>query len=395
MRLNRQFIRTQLMAQNILKKDPAAKRENTTSENTAAVLEKAYSRLETRSSDKGIGQLNYSKTSVAANNGAFSKVFQSANDRTVTDTGEETVIRSNNPYESESDIRIKMLDEKYSRMNAINKTKPDPLGYIKDKYQNSKSPYFRSDLSAAERQAAYDNETEWLFKGKAQNYNLQDAAFRNLTFNGEVESENAKVFQRSRVNQQLQVLLNRNHIQIPAGTELTFTITPIDYKVKVSGTDDKELIGQIERLLQSGDNSKELFLHIMKSQTSDSAQYSEAAYQKYQAVREMYEVTGYHLKDLEVVDGRYITPDGRDLLEVYKEKLENDPMQKQTASYAISHYGSQLSSIAKIGYDAIPDFILSIGYRNGSLRDLGQSKSYGTGDTEWLETLKRQTGVNY
>lgn len=102
-------------------------------------------------------------------------------------------------------------------MNAINKSKPDPLGYIKDKYQNSKSPYFRSDLSAAERQAAYDNETEWLFKGKAQNYNLQDAVFRNVTFHGEVEAENEKVYQRGQVNQQLQVLLNRNHIHIPEG----------------------------------------------------------------------------------------------------------------------------------------------------------------------------------
>ncbi len=100
----------------------------------------------------------------------------------MTDNGKETVIDSNNSYESESDIRIKILDEKYSRIDAINKTKSDPLGYIKDKYQNSKSPYFRSDLSPAERQAAYDNETEWLFKGKAQSYNLQDAAFRNVTF---------------------------------------------------------------------------------------------------------------------------------------------------------------------------------------------------------------------
>lgn len=218
MRLNRQFIRTQLMAQNILNRNAAATRENT-SENTATVLEQAYSRPESRSSNEGINQFNYSKASVTGNNGTFSKVYQSANDRTVTDTGEETVIQSKNPYESESDIRIKILDEKYSRMNAINKTKSDPLGYIKDKYQNSKSPYFRSDLSAAERQAAYDNETEWLFKGKAQNYNLQDAAFRNVMFNGEVEAENEKVYQRSQVNQQLQVLLNRNHIHIPQGTE--------------------------------------------------------------------------------------------------------------------------------------------------------------------------------
>ncbi|MEG7336309.1 DUF4885 domain-containing protein [Bacillus sp. 0102A] len=394
MRLNRQFIRTQLMAQNILKQNPAAKRENT-SENTAAVLEKAYSRLESRSANKGINQFNYSKTSVAGNSGTFSKVYQSANDRTVMDTGEETVIQSNNPYESESDIRIKILDEKYSRINAINKTKSDPLGYIKDKYQNSKSPYFRSDLSAAERQAAYDNETEWLFKGKAQNYNLQDAVFGNVTFHGEVEAENEKVYQRSQVNQQLQVLLNRNDIHIPEGTELTFTITPIDYKVQVSGTKDEALIKQIEQALQFGDNSKELFLHIMKSQSIDSTQYSEEAYQKYQAAREMYDVTGYQLKDLEVIDGRYVTPDGRDLLDVYKEELEKDPVQKQTASYAISHYRSELSKMAEAGYDAIPDFILSIDYSNGSLRDVGQSKSYGTGDTEWLETLKRQTGATY
>ncbi|MEG7379987.1 DUF4885 domain-containing protein [Bacillus subtilis] len=394
MRLNRQFIRSQLMAQNILKQNPAAKRENT-SENTAAVLEKAYSRLESRSANKGINQFNYSKTSVAGNSGTFSKVYQSANDRTVMDTGEETVIQSNNPYESESDIRIKILDEKYSRINAINKTKSDPLGYIKNKYQNSKSPYFRSDLSAAERQAAYDNETEWLFKGKAQNYNLQDAVFRNVTFHGEVEAENEKVYQRSQVNQQLQVLVNRNDIHIPEGTELTFTITPIDYKVQVSGTKDEALIKQIEQALQSGDNSKELFLHIMKSQSIDSTQYSEEAYQKYQAAREMYDVTGYQLKDLEVIDGRYVTPDGRDLLDVYKEELEKDPVQKQTASYAISHYRSELSKMAEAGYDAIPDFILSIDYSNGSLRDVGQSKSYGTGDTEWIETLKRQTGATY
>lgn len=330
MRLNRQFIRTQLIAQNILSKNAPAKRENAT-ENPAAVLEKAYSRLKSQSSTGGINQFNYSKTSVSGNSGTFSKVYQSANDRTVTDTGEETVIQSQNPYESESDIRIKILDEKYSRMNAINKTKSDPLGYIKDKYQNSKSPYFRSDLSAAERQAAYDNETEWLFKGKAQNYNLQDAVFRNVTFHGEVEAENEKVYQRGQVNQQLQVLLNRNHIHIPEGTELTFTITPIDYQVRVSGTDDQDLIKQIEQVLQSGDNSKELFLHIMKSQSSDSAQFSEEAYKKYQAAREMYEVTGYHLKDLEVIDGRYVTPEGRDLMDVYKEELEKDPVQKQTA----------------------------------------------------------------
>lgn len=143
MRLNRQYIRTQLMVQNMLK-EHAFKTSKTRSSHTAAVFEK--------SSAEGLKRLNYSKDRIVNNAGSFSRLYQTANNRTVADTGEETVIRANNPYESQSDICTKILDEKYSRINAINKTKPDPLGYIKDKYKNPASPYFRSDLTAARRQ---------------------------------------------------------------------------------------------------------------------------------------------------------------------------------------------------------------------------------------------------
>ncbi|RCK09657.1 DUF4885 domain-containing protein [Bacillus licheniformis] len=80
--------------------------------------------------------------------------------------------------------------------------------HIMKSLSSDSAQYSNNDLSAAERQAAYDNETEWLFKGKAQSYNMQDAAFRNVTFNGEVETENEKVYQRSQVNKQLQALLD-------------------------------------------------------------------------------------------------------------------------------------------------------------------------------------------
>ncbi|MCY9152352.1 DUF4885 domain-containing protein [Bacillus haynesii] len=393
MRLNSQYIRTQLMVQNMLKRNAANTTLKNVSSDITALAKKASSQAG-RPSKESLSKLNYSKDSIVNHAGAFRRAYEAANDQTVADTGKETKINAQNPYVSESDIRKKILDEKYSKINIMNKTKPDPLGYIKDKYKNSNSPYFRNDLSAAERQAAYDNETEWLFKGKAQNYNMQDAAFRNVTFNGEVETENEKIYQRSQVNKQLQALLDQYHIAIPADTALTFTISPIDYQVKVSGTDDEQLIHQIEHILQSGENSKQLFLHIMKSLSSDSAQYSKEAQQKYQTVREIYEVKGYHLKDLEVVDGRYVTPDGRDLLDVYKEELEKDPVQKKTAHFAIAHYGAELNRLAEAGYDSVPDFILSIDYSNGSLRDTGQKKSYGTGDTAWLRELKRRTGVN-
>ena len=43
---------------------------------------------------------------------------------------------------------------------------------------------------------------------------------------------------------------------MPEGANLTFTISPIDYLLKVSGTDDKELTQQIEAVLNSGKTAK-------------------------------------------------------------------------------------------------------------------------------------------
>lgn len=90
MRLNRQYIRTQLMVQNMLK-EHASKTSKTRSSHTAAVFKK--------SSAEGLKQLNYSKDRIVNNSGSFSRLYQTANNRTVADTGEETVIRANNPYE--------------------------------------------------------------------------------------------------------------------------------------------------------------------------------------------------------------------------------------------------------------------------------------------------------
>ena len=158
------------------------------------------------SGTRDLSQMNYSRSGVTEKGSSLSRLYQSANQKTITDNGNETVIDADNPYESESDIASRILDEKYSRINEINKRKSDPLRYIKDKYQRADSPYFRSDLSESERQAAYHNETEWLFKGKAQSYDFRDAAFRGETLNGEIQVENERVFQRAQVNQQIDML---------------------------------------------------------------------------------------------------------------------------------------------------------------------------------------------
>ncbi|WP_045926338.1 DUF4885 family protein [Bacillus siamensis] len=386
MRLNARYIKNQVMAQQVL--------QQYSSKTNAKDAAKRPDRLLIQSGGtRDLSQVNYSRSGVTEKGSSLSRLYQSANQKTIADNGNETVIAADNPYESESDIASRILDEKYSRINEINKRKSDPLHYIKDKYQRPDSPYFRSDLTESERQAAYHNETEWLFKGKAQSYDFRDAAFRGEKLNGEIQGENEKVFQRGQVNQQIGVLFHRNHIQIPEGANLTFTISPIDYLLKVSGTDDQELTQQIEAVLNSGENSKELFAHIIRSRSDDSSQFTPEAYEKYQVVREMYEVTGYHLKGLQTVGGKFVTEDGRDLLDVYKEALQHDPLLKHTAAEAAAHYGQALTKLARTGYDAIPDLVLSIDYKDGSLRDAGQSRQYGFGDTDWLSEWKRELGV--
>ncbi|AME06594.1 DUF4885 domain-containing protein [Bacillus siamensis] len=386
MRLNARYIKNQIMAQQMLQ-------QNSSKTNVKDAAKRPDSLLIQSGGTRDLSQVNYSRSGVTEKGSSLSRLYQSANQKTITDNGNETVIAADNPYESESDIASRILDEKYSRINEINKRKSDPLRFIKDKYQRPDSPYFRSDLTESERQAAYHNETEWLFKGKAQSYDFRDAAFRGETLNGEIQGENEKVFQRGQVNQQIGVLFHRNHIQIPEDANLTFTISPIDYLLKVSGTDDQELTQQIEAVLNSGENSKELFAHIIRSRSDDSSQFTPEAYEKYQVVREMYEVTGYHLKDLQTVGGKFVTEDGRDLLEIYKEALQHDPLLKHTAAEAAAHYGQALTKLARTGYDAIPDLVLSIDYKDGSLRDAGQSRQYGSGDTEWLSEWKRELGV--
>lgn len=126
----------------------------------------------------------------------------------------------------------------------------------------------------------------------------------------------------------------------------------------------------------------------MGSRTDDSVQFEKESYEKYQAVREIYEKTGYHLGDLHAQNGTFMTEDGRDILDVYREALEKDPLMKDFTSVVLSHYGSEVKHLASVGYDTVPDLVLSIHYQNGDLEDMGQSKNYSANNRAWLPSLQ-------
>ncbi|WP_394158267.1 DUF4885 family protein [Bacillus altitudinis] len=304
------------------------------------------------------------------------------NNQNFTDFNSQSAIKSTNEVMTESDRRMKILDEKYEKINEQNKRFKDPQSHIYDKYRNPYSSYFRSDLTKVEREAAYTMEMSWARNNKGGQYDFNDAIFRNeKRYDPTQESVEKKLLNRQKVNEQLQALFSTNGLNIPKNANLTFTIDPNHFKLVVSGTTDESLVKQIEDILNTSNNTRELFFHIMKSRNDDSTQFTPDSLAKFHLVNQIKTVTGYNLKDLSIVNGQFVTDTGANIFDIYKEELLKNPYTAENARIAASHYGAQLFDLAKNGYDSIPDLVLSIGYENGSLYDIGQKVNYGVKKT--------------
>ncbi|MES9725397.1 DUF4885 family protein [Bacillus safensis] len=300
------------------------------------------------------------------------------NKQNLPDFNSHPAIKSTNEVMTEADRRMKILDEKYEKINEQNKRFNDPQDHIYNKYRNPYSSYFRSDLTKPEREAAYIMGMSWARNNKGGQYDFNDAIFRNeKRYDPTQDSVERKIFNRQKVNEQLQDLFSKNGISIPKNTNLTFTIDPNNFKLVVSGSKDESLMKQIEDLLNTTNNTRELFFHIMKSRNDDSTQFTPDSLAKFHLVNQIKTVTGYNLKDLSIVNGQFVTDNGTNIFDLYKEELLKNPYTAENARIAASHYGAQLFDLAKNGFDSIPDLLLSIGYQNGSLQDIGQKVNYG------------------
>ena len=100
-------------------------------------------------------------------------------------------------------------------------------------------------------------------------------------------------------------------------------------------------------------------------------------------------MTGYTLKDLEIKDGKFITPDGTDIVEIYAKKInENSKMSEDHKMMIISADTADLKKLAKDGFDSVPDLVLSIDYQNNSFYDVKQSENFGTEKSGWIKEWK-------
>ena len=74
-------------------------------------------------------------------------------------------------------------------------------------------------------------------------------------------TDREKQHARSVVNQQISNLLSKNGISISKQADLVFSIDPYTYQLTVSGNADRDTLSQIEKLLNEGDNAKNIWTH--------------------------------------------------------------------------------------------------------------------------------------
>ena len=337
--------------------------------------------------------IDKSKNSEAVNINIDSKTLDTLN--LLSSLEEETILKArlNGYVNTEAKLARERLEEVYSKATKENKKFANPEQHIRDKYLSQASPYYIEGLSRVEREVAHRHESDYLKYGKLRNISAIDPNLKDLnSINGIVDSVEKRAFDRDMVNEQFQQLLNKYGISIPKDSNLKFTIEPYDYKVTVSGLDDKNLSSLIEDVLNTGDNSKELFRHIQYSRPTylgTSEQFSEDKSMKYGIFHNVKELTGYDLRELENVDGKFLTKDGTDVIELLRIGVMNSKhISEEYKGVAFDSYSADLSEVAKKGFENIEDLNLSIDYKNGSFHDVGQSETYGVGKRDWIYELK-------
>lgn len=268
-----------------------------------------------------------------------------------------------------------------------------PERHLIDKYKNAASPYFRSDMSAEERDLAYRQELELMRYGDISTMNdpyaLEGTGIVNNIVMIGMEATNRV---RNQIGSSIHELLELNGITLPEGQSFQLDVSSYDFHISVHGLDDKELTAHIEAVLNQGDNGMHLYTHLLSSDVSvfgleSAEQYQMIDQEKVSLYAMTEDLTGLDIRTLER-DGRdFFTPDGQKLWDVLVDKAALLGNSDGSMGYDVSGYLNIYRLMAQIGWEGSSDS-LGILYQNGSLFDTGTEYGYGPGQTDWQNWVK-------
>ena len=315
----------------------------------------------------------------------------------IASSADTTVGYQYDGFTAEDRLVQKVLREHYDKVYKENLTHSDPMAYVRSKYCDVTSPNFCSHMTAEQRSIAYRTEKRMLQTGgkpiggfARYDYALKDykdlytGGSRSTGYSRNTDKE--KRHARSVINQQILNLFSNHGVYLSKQVDLKFSVDPYTYQLKVSGNTDKDTLSLIEKLLNEGDNAKNIWTHTwicMHDADNEvvNLQANMIKANQYSLWHEVYNTTGYDVRNATYKNGTFIAEDGTDLLALFKEKAKN------SAGYEL--YSNRWLEYAKDGWNKENDLVLTIGFDSGGLYDIGQEKGYGTTQDMWIKGISQ------
>lgn len=288
---------------------------------------------------------------------------------------------------------FKALNEHYSKVNEENKKFANPEKHIVDKYFNKNSPYYVKGLTQKERDICATAEQRVLMGMQPdlcgldpvirENFDGCNIFVMDMEWNQEIRDE-----MNSAINQAFE----KNGIVIPKDADLRLTVDPYDFFIHATGVNE-ELAKRIEAALNQGKNGYYLYNHIsfcnpVNYGVEEPYQYIQGDKEKMVVYHFVNRLTGYDIRELENRDGKFYTPDGKDLWEVLKDKYNKLVADGNADASVLKEYEAAYQRIAKAGWNRTTDCNLMIDYKDSSLCDIDTSYGYGPGQTAWQGRVK-------
>jgi hypothetical protein len=279
-------------------------------------------------------------------------------------------VESNNYSQDSDDYKAHVtLEEAYYAASVSNREKYSSVidleAALAQKYLLSDT---YSGYSMEERMAMSENEENMTLYGTLSSYDRNDP---HLT--GEVKAqtdEQVSAYNSKMVNLQLSNIFTNAGIDMSVlgKYQLSFSIDPYNYSLKVTGTGNSDLKQTLEKLLNENNNSRELFYYILQSSRGSI---SKNALLKYHALRSFASVTGEDPRDYKLTEDGLVNEKGQNILDVYKKALEtSDAVPSGYKGAAYSTFADNISELLSKDFINIPALNLSIGYSNGMLQNL-------------------------
>lgn len=284
-------------------------------------------------------------------------------------TGDEIYANNEDPY-SDKNKALRNLDEELASTAASIRsrcrTQQEVHVYLSQKYFGTSDFAYTKKWTDPERYAMFENEYNAVCYGTIGGGNFSDPRlFEKVQFKTyEEQKMDEKATNQRIISNQISSFLQNHGIRIEENQSFHLSINPYSYFVQASGDMSEVLLQKIKELLESNNDSRDIFYWGLKN----GAKYSEESLTKWRAYQNVKRYSGLELPQLQLIDGKFYTEDGKDAWELVKEGIRTDNSIATEFKGAANDYVRGLMDvIADKGWDNIPDIQMDIMYsgKNG------------------------------